>query len=357
LKTPLLAVSIGCPSGVGPEVSVLGASQAEGVRAILVGDPGVIEHAAEVVGVRRAIQLVTTRRDVARASRHALLVFRESSVLGAVLRPGRPDAHAGRAELAWIDEATSLVSRGEADALVTGPVSKHAIATSGAPGSKDFLGHTEHLQRTLGAREVTMAFYAEELVVALVTTHLSLRDVPDAITKVGVASAAYWLARLLIATGKRTPKLAIAALNPHAGEGGLLGTEEMRVIGPGVALARARLERDGVRAELVGPLGAETAFRVAAKRGFDGVVAMYHDQATIPSKVLAFGDAVNVSLGLPIVRTSVDHGTAYDVAWQGVADANGMTRALELAGVLAKAKRPPTAPPGRRTRRDGAAKR
>jgi 4-hydroxythreonine-4-phosphate dehydrogenase len=342
VSAPLVAVSLGCPAGIGPEVSVAGAARAKGVRALLVGDPDVVRRAAERVGVRRPVVLVDSARAAELAPARALLVWSASVRLGGKLVPRRPDRAAGAAQLAWVDQATDLVTHGVACALATGPVSKLAIATSGAPGSSGFLGHTEHLATRLGAREVTMAFHADALVVALVTTHLSLRDVPDAITRRGVARATYWLARLLIAAGIARPRIAVAALNPHAGEGGLLGHEETRTIAPGIALCRARLLRDRAPAELAGPIGAETAFRVAARGGWDGVVAMYHDQATIPSKLVAFGDAVNVSLGLPIVRTSVDHGTAYDVAWTGRADPAGMIAALELAGRLATAKRPPT---------------
>src|SRR5262249_51608798 len=137
--------------------------------------------------------------------------------------------------------------------------------------------------------------------------------------------------RLCRSLGRQRPRLAVAALNPHAGEGGLLGDEEITRLSPGLAEARLRLAADGVVADVEGPLGAETAFRLAACGAFDGVVAMYHDQATIPSKLLGFGEAVNVALGLPIVRTSVDHGTAYDLAGTGRADARGMREALALA--------------------------
>ncbi len=225
-----------------------------------------------------------------------------------------------------------------ADALVTGPVSKHAIATSGAPGSERFRGHTEHLAERLGAAEVVMAFSSPELTTALVTTHLPLLAVPAAITPFAVATSTYWLVRLLLALGRKRPRLAVAALNPHAGEGGLLGDEETTRIAPGIQRARERLAREGLAAELTGPLGAETAIRLAACGAFDGVVTMYHDQATIPSKLLGFGEAVNVTLGLPIVRTSVDHGTAYDLAGTGRADPRGMREALALAVKLSRTR-------------------
>jgi 4-hydroxy-L-threonine phosphate dehydrogenase PdxA len=172
-----------------------------------------------------------------------------------------------------------------------------------------------------------MCFAAGPLVSSLVTTHLPLASVPKALTPNAVRDATVQLAELLLALGKKRPTIAVCSLNPHAGESELLGQEERRAIVPGIRAAGLRLGR---RVKLLGPLGAETAFRKAAAGVYQGVVAMYHDQATIPMKLVAFGDAVNVTMGLSIVRTSVDHGTAYDIAWQGVADADGMRSALEL---------------------------
>jgi 4-hydroxythreonine-4-phosphate dehydrogenase len=157
------------------------------------------------------------------------------------------------------------------------------------------------------------------------------------VTADAVARAAYWLAWLLERLQRRAPRVAVAALNPHAGEGGLLGREEAANIVPGIARARARLRAGGIAAAVEGPIPAETAFRLAREKRWDGVVAMYHDQATIPMKLSSFGDAVNVSLGLPIVRTSVDHGTAYDRAGAFTADARGMRAAIALAARLSAA--------------------
>jgi 4-hydroxythreonine-4-phosphate dehydrogenase len=340
MSRPVLAVSLGCPSGVGPEVAVAGAAKSPEARCVLVGDEAVILRAARLrrVAARRLVT-VGDARSIRALGVGEIGVWSGSTPLPSLPAFGRPDAAAGAAQLAWIDEAADLVRAGVAAALVTGPVSKHAVATSGAPGSEHFRGHTEHLAERLGAPEVVMAFASRELTTALVTTHLALARVPEAITPEAVATSTYWLARLLRSVGKRRPRLAVAALNPHAGEGGLLGTEEITRITPGMTLARERLGREGVDAELVGPLGAETAIRLAAQGTFDGVVTMYHDQATIPSKLLGFGEAVNVTLALPIVRTSVDHGTAYDRAGTGEADARGMREAIALAVRLAAAKR------------------
>ena len=360
-----LAVSIGCPCGIGPEVSLAGAlamrKKDADARILLVGDLGALRAAA------RALQVDPGRlvrvRDPEQAwprvpgapgmkSRSAVPVLEPGPPLKAAeRRPGHPGRAAGAAQLAWIDAAADLVAQGRADALVTGPVSKDAIARSGAKGSRGFLGHTEHLAARLAAPEVTMAFHtsyprkrggADSLTTSLVTTHLPLEAVARAIKPPAVARAAYWTAwlvdRLHDARKKRAgrPRIAIAALNPHAGERGLLGFEEERAIAPGIALARRRIFEAGIAVDLVGPVPAESAFRIASEGGYDAVVAMYHDQATIPMKLLGFGEAVNVSLGLPIVRTSVDHGTAYDRAGKGTADPRGMLEALLLAARLVR---------------------
>jgi 4-hydroxythreonine-4-phosphate dehydrogenase len=340
MKRPVrLAVSIGCPCGIGPEVSVAAAARLPaGVRALLVGDLGALRCAAKVLGfsASRLVRVESAAQAWALPRRAIAVLSPLPPLAAAERRPGKPGRAAGAAQLRWIDVATDLVSAGEADALVTGPVSKEAIARSGARGSRGFLGHTEHLAARLGAAEVTMAFYAADLGITttLVTTHLPLARVPAAIDAAGVARAAYWTAWLVdrVQGTHERGRVAVAALNPHAGEHGLLGDEESRVIAPGIRLAKRRAAK--LRVDLEGPVPAETAFRLAKAGTFAAVVAMYHDQATIPMKLLGFGDAVNVSLGLPIVRTSVDHGTAYDRAGEGSADPRGMVEAMKLAARL-----------------------
>ena len=334
---PALAISIGCPAGIGPEVAVVAAAKSPDVRCVLVCDEAVIRRAAAIRRVAGSrLVLVADARQVRALAPRQIGVYSASTRLPAPPPWGKPDATAGAAQLAWIDEATDLVRAGVAAALVTGPVSKLAVATSGAPASERFRGHTEHLAERLGASEVVMAFSSPELTTALVTTHLPLARVPAAITPEAVCASAYRLAHLLRALGKRRPRVVVAALNPHAGEGGLLGDEELIRIAPGIAMARDRLAGERIAATIEGPVGAETAIRLAARGAWDGVVAMYHDQATIPGKLLGFGEAVNVTLGLPIVRTSVDHGTAYDLAGTGKADARGMREAIALAARLVR---------------------
>jgi 4-hydroxythreonine-4-phosphate dehydrogenase len=218
--------------------------------------------------------------------------------------------------------------------MVTGPVSKASIARSGARGAAGFRGHTEHIEKRLGSPHSVMCFYTSGFSTSLVTTHLPVQKASRAITPEGVCVATIELAGFLRALGIKKPKIAVASLNPHAGESELLGKEERASIVPGVERARRRLGRS---VAVFGPIGAETAYRVAQAGGYHGVVAMLHDQATIPTKLLAFGEAVNVTLGLPIIRTSVDHGTAYDIAWQRKADPAGMLAAMRLASKLLRA--------------------
>jgi 4-hydroxythreonine-4-phosphate dehydrogenase len=324
-----IALSIGCPCGIGPEVSVVAAARSS-ARVLLVGDVRVVERAAKLRGVKTPVVRVD-RPTFARGAIHVLQPTDTLSVADS--RFGKPTKGAGAAQLAWVDAACDLARhRDAAEAMCTGPVSKEAIVRSGA---KAFMGHTEHLQRRLRAREVVMAFWTEKLTTALVTTHLPLAAVPRAITPAAVARATYWLGDLLVSLGKARPKIVVCGLNPHAGESGLLGKEETTRIAPGIARAIAR----GACGDITGPVPAESALRLAAAGTFDGAVAMYHDQATIAMKLVGFGEAVNVSLGLPIIRTSVDHGTAYDRAGKGTADATAMEHALLLAAKLSAGRR------------------
>lgn len=337
---PLLAVSVGDPAGIGPEISVV--ARPHDADVILVGDVGLLRTRADTVGVTSELVEVASAASARTLGPGKIAVLPAFPALSEEARaPGRPTREGGAAQLAWIDTACELVARGEADALVTGPASKAAIASSGAPGSAHFLGHTEHLGARLGGAETVMCFAADALTISLATTHVALANVANVLTIENVARAAYWTARFIDDLGV-DPGLPIAvlSLNPHAGESGLLGGEEGTIIAPGIAAARARLAQHGSGRALVGPVPAESAIRrTVRERAYSACVAMYHDQATIPSKLIAFGDAVNVTLGLPIILTSVDHGTAYDLAGTGRADASGMRAAMALAARLAKSSR------------------
>jgi len=331
---PLLVVSTGCPCGIGPEVSVAAAAKLKRAAAVLLGDEDTLRAAAELLGIaqKRLVAWDGRTRDAAR-----IYFAQVGEPLTARDRlPGKPNGRAGQAQLEYIEAGFTLVKSSSRAALVTGPVSKAAIAHAGLPRARSFLGHTEWLQAMDGAKTSVMCFVSDALSTSLVTTHLPIGKVPRSITRDGVEQATLELARLLQKLGKKRPKLAVASLNPHAGESELLGGEEARAIAPGILRAQKILGRS---ADVQGPIGAETAYRKAASGGFDGVVAMYHDQATIPMKLLAFGDAVNVTAGLSIVRTSVDHGTAYDIAWRGSADPEGMRAALELGSRIVTGQR------------------
>ena len=333
----MIVVSSGCPAGVGPQVCVAAAAKFMSRPLVLVGDWDTLLSAARLEGVaaRRFV-----RFEGSQPPRGRIGVLTAGPKLGKRdCKPGSPSRRSGTAQLAYIEAAYELVRGRPGSAMVTGPVSKLAIARSGVRGAAAFRGHTEWLRRLDGAAGSTMCFVTPHFATSLVTTHLPLARVSRNIDRGSVEIAILALVQLLEQLGKRRRRIAVASVNPHAGEGELLGSEEQRAIVPALRAARRRL---GKRAELVGPIGAETAFRLARAGEFTGVVAMYHDQATIPTKLLSFGDAVNVTMGLSIVRTSVDHGTGYDIAWRRGVDAAGMLAALKIGARLARATRRPS---------------
>jgi 4-hydroxythreonine-4-phosphate dehydrogenase len=243
-------------------------------------------------------------------------------------------ADAGRAGYDAIVRAVSDARSGAVDAVATAPINKEAFRLAGLPWS----GHTDLLAHLTGAVHVAMLFHSDALRVVLATVHVPLADVPRALTERGLEATIVLTARELPRFGISTPRIGVAGLNPHAGEHGLFGEEEVRVIQPAIAACCAR----GINVS--GPFSGDTIFVRAIRGEFDVVVACYHDQGLIPVKLVAFGLAVNVTLGLPIVRTSVDHGTAFDIAGRGVADPSSMIAAVRLAARLAS--RPLTAGAG-----------
>lgn len=236
-------------------------------------------------------------------------------------------ADAGRYALDAVSRAVEDAMAGRIDAIATAPIHKEALALAGST----WRGHTELLAHLTGASDVAMMFHSPTLRVVLATIHVPLAAVPGLLTRARIDTVIHLAVRHLPRFGLTRPRLAVAGLNPHAGEGGLLGTEDRDVLGPAVESARRR----GV--DVVGPVPSDTVFRQALDGRFDAVVACYHDQGLIPVKMAAFGEAVNVTLGLPIIRTSVDHGTAFDIAGRGVADASSMVHAVRLATQLATA--------------------
>ena len=326
MSPPRVAISMGDPTGIGPEVTLAALRRGRLGRAltpILVGDLDLYRATAARLGSGTRCVAWEPGTPLARG---ALAVRVVATLPERARRPGRSTVAGGRAAHAAILEAVRLVRGGLADALTTAPISKANLAAAGLAAS----GHTELLAQLAGDVPVRMMLAGPRLRVVLVTTHLALAAVPRAIDTPTV------LETLRIADhalrqrfGLRRPRLAVAGLNPHAGEQGLFGDEERRAIAPAVRAAR----RAGIDAR--GPLAADSAFPLALGGQFDAVVCMYHDQGLAPFKLLHFADGVNVTLGLPFVRTSPDHGTAHDIAGRGVADWRSMAAALRLAARLA----------------------
>ena len=242
--------------------------------------------------------------------------------------PGRVSASAGRAAYEAIEQAVVDAAARRIDAIATAPINKEAFAAAGL----EWRGHTELLAHLTGARRIAMMFHAEALRVVLATVHIPLSEVPRMLTRERMEEVIGLSADELPRFGLPQPRLAVCGLNPHAGEHGVIGTEEMHVLEPAIAACRAR----GIRVD--GPFPADTIFLRATRGEFDAVIACYHDQGLIPVKMAAFGRAVNVTLGLPIVRTSVDHGTAFDIAGKNVADPSSLIEAVKLAVALAQSR-------------------
>jgi 4-hydroxythreonine-4-phosphate dehydrogenase len=244
---------------------------------------------------------------------------------GTSFKPGVLSADAGRAAYEVICDAVRDALAGSVAGMATAPVNKAAFARAGLP----WKGHTDLLGNLTGAGQVAMMFWSEPLKVVLASVHVPLRDVSSVITRTLIDNVIELAHRELPRFDIPSPRLAMAGLNPHAGEDGLMGDEEQRVLRPAVEAAQAR----GIAID--GPFPADTVFVRAVRGEFDAVIANYHDQGLIPVKLLAFGRAVNVTLGLPIIRTSVDHGTAFDIAGRGIADPSSMIEAVLLAARLA----------------------
>ena len=333
-RSDVVVVSTGCPAGIGPEVALKAALKPAAGRVVLVGDRGSLEAAATASGIDAGRIRRLPAYGVSSQAR--VSVLEAGPALSARDRAfGRPTALAGVAQLAFIEAGYDLAHRLSVP-LATGPVSKECIAKSGLLRARSFRGHTEWLEALDGAPYTVMCFSSPVLTTSLVTTHLPLAKVSKVLGPELVSRAIVELSDLLLRQGVPRPKVAVCSFNPHAGEGELLGTEERRAVLPGVERAARLLGR---RVQVTGPLGAETAFRLGAKGSFDGVVGVYHDQVTIPMKLLDFGGSVNVTQGLRIVRTSVDHGTAYDIAGKGLADAGAMSAAIRLARQLSAVPR------------------
>ena len=327
MHRPIIAVTMGDAAGIGPEIVVKALARPDvpaAVRALVIGDAGRLAKAAAIAGVSL---------NVHRVDGPASGVFAAGTIdcvdLGLIpddLPFGQLSAVAGDAAYRYIERAVALAMAGSVDAICTAPLNKEALRA----GGHDFPGHTELLAHLTGTREVSMMLSAPGLRVIHCTTHLGLID---AIARIDPDLVARTIGRgheALVRAGIAAPRIAVCGINPHAGEHGLFGRgEEESKVAPGVARARAA----GIDAE--GPLPADTTFFRAMRGDFDLVVAMYHDQGHCPVKVLGLDAGVNITIGLPVVRTSVDHGTAFDIAGSGTADERSLVEAIRQASQLA----------------------
>ena len=330
-QKPFLAVTMGDAAGIGPEVIVKALAFPvvwRACRPLVIGSVPVLQREARRLS--SSLEVVPLQGDHGwgpAISRGHIPVFDPLKTPLGRVRAGQPAKGPGAASVEFIKTAVQWARIGRVSGMITAPINKEALHLAGYP----YPGHTELLADLTDTKQVGMMLMGGPLKILFVTTHLALRDVPDVLTTQRVFQAIR-LAHRAMKHHFRIPKprIGVAALNPHAGEHGLFGNEEQDCIAPAVRLAR----RANVRA--TGPLPADTLFGAAVRGAYDVVVAMYHDQGLIPLKTVAFGRCVNLTVGLPIIRTSVDHGTAYDIVGQGKADPHSLVEAVKLAADLAK---------------------
>ncbi|MCC5860291.1 MAG: 4-hydroxythreonine-4-phosphate dehydrogenase PdxA [Gammaproteobacteria bacterium] len=323
-QLPRLVLTSGEPAGIGPELCLMLAAGPLAARLVVCADPTLLTARARALALDIDLDVLTPDAPIPQHRPGRLCVW--SHPLGKACAPGRLDPANAPAVLAMLDTALAACREGRADAMVTAPVQKSVINDAGIA----FSGHTEYLAEACRCPRPVMLLVAGQLRVALATTHLPLSQVPAAITATVLAEVLDVLHADLVARfGLARPRILVCGLNPHAGEGGHLGEEDEAIIRPAVAAARTR----GILA--TGPVPADTAFTPRSLGSADAVLAMYHDQGLPVLKASGFGEAVNVTLGLPVIRTSVDHGTALDLAGTGRADPGSLLAALGLAARLA----------------------
>lgn len=336
---PRIALTLGDVAGIGPEVvarAVLDDRMRSICSSLVVGHPEVVRRAFQLVGSDVRVVEVTDPAQAPWAG-SGVLCWNPSSVDATQIPVGKIDPRAGQAAYDYLVASTRAALRGDIDAITTAPLNKAALHSAGL----NYPGHTEILAKECGVREFAMMLYLPPdetikgqygLGVAHVTLHTSIRSVPGLLSQSAIQDTIELIAAFLKRVGCPSPRIGVCALNPHAGEEGLFGDEESTLIAPAVEAAK----RKSINA--IGPIPADALLRRAVRGEFDGVAAMYHDQGHIALKLIGFERAVNVTLGLPIVRTSPSHGTAFDIAWQGGASAEGFVEAVITAALLARTR-------------------
>ncbi|PKL51194.1 MAG: 4-hydroxythreonine-4-phosphate dehydrogenase PdxA [Nitrospira bacterium HGW-Nitrospira-1] len=323
-----IAITMGDPAGVGAEIILKAFFQSGEMPdfcvPIVIGDQVVMEEAIHLLGLSVDLNLIQTPEEA--KSFHSSIDMIDLAAIH-TFKKKKPTAEGGRASAAYIRKAVELALKKQVDAMVTAPISKEALKMAGMK----WPGHTEMIAELTGARDYAMMLVGGPLRVILVTIHTAIRYVPDLIKQDAVLKTIHLAQRACSMLGITDPRIAVAGLNPHAGEAGIFGDEEIREIIPAIEAAR----REGI--EATGPFPPDTIFHKAYKGEVDIVVCMYHDQGLIPLKMIAFDKGVNVTVGIPIIRTSPDHGTAYDIAWSGHADPSSMIEAVKLASQISLA--------------------
>lgn len=334
-ERPRIALTLGDVAGIGPEVVTRACADPrlhDWCRPVVVGHPAVFHRAVELTGVPLTVA-ETTSIAALEPRPDCIPCWNPTDDTANQVPPGRNDARAGRAAYDYLSAAIREALAGTVQGITTAPLSKAALHLAGL----DYPGHTEILAEQCGVAEFAMMLYLpsggpiqspQGLGVVHTTLHTSIRSVPELLSTAGIREKILLIDHFLRKVQCPSPRIGVCALNPHAGEEGLFGDEEARLIAPAVAEAR----QAGIAA--AGPFPADTLLKRACAGEFDGVVAMYHDQGHIALKLIGFNRAVNVTLGLPIVRTSPSHGTAFDIAWQGTASAEGFLEAVRIAALL-----------------------
>jgi len=310
---PTIGITMGDAAGIGPEIVLrsLAGSRSAGFNTLIIGDG---EH----------LRSVASQFDVGEVLDRENVAFDDLANLTEGFDLGTDNAVSGRASAEYIERSVALWREGQIDAIATAPISKKAIAL----GGYDFPGHTEFLAHLTDTKRFAMSFFAGSLRVVLLSTHLPLKKAIELVKAEKLVDLITFADEQLTRLLRHKPRIAVAGLNPHASEGGLFGSEEASEIIPAVDICR------GLGITVTGPYSPDTVFLRCSNGEFDAVIALYHDQATIPVKSMSFNSGVNVTLGLPLIRTSVDHGTAFEIAGKGVAECSSMTAAIELAAKL-----------------------
>jgi len=329
INLPTIGITMGDPSGIGPEIIIKALSDRRIYalcRPVVLGDPDTLAFYIDKLKVTSVMMNEVSHMGEAKGIPGEMDLISLSRLKPEHFIPGKPATEGGKAMVKYIITAVDMALKGELSAMVTCPINKALMNEAGYP----FEGHTQLISQMTGTADYVMMLAGARLRVTLVTIHCALKDVPHKINKENIFQTIRITHEGLINDfGLQSPRIAVAALNPHAGENGLFGTEEREIILPAIEKAR----KAGL--DVSGPLPADSLYPKAASGGFDAVVNMYHDQGLIPLKLLHFSDGVNVTLGLPIIRTSVDHGTAYDIAGKGVADPESLKAAIRMAAEMA----------------------